>query len=177
MITFSKTVFTPEDPRPEQIELLDIAVALSRVPRFVGHTHHFYSVAEHSILVSELSRRRTDSERIKLLALLHDAAEAYTSDIPTPVKQFLKPAIKDIENKIQTAIYKRFNLDPPTKEEQEYIKSLDTKAFNIEDKYLRQDAWTSILDLGTDVKTLPFMTSDQAALAFMRQFKILAEGK
>jgi uncharacterized protein len=177
LTTFSNKIFYPEDPKPEQIDLLDIGVALSRVPRFVGHTHHFYSVAEHSILVSELSRRSKDANRIKLLALFHDASEAYVSDIPSPVKQYLKPAIKDLEDGILLAVYKHFDLKPPTVEEKAYIKKLDEQAFEIENKFLRNDAWTPILYPSNDNRVLPFMSSDQAALAFMRQYKILSIGE
>lgn len=71
----------------EQIYLRDIAYALSRIPRFNGHTlgNTIWSVAEHSRLVAQLLP--TDaSPTVRLAALLHDAHEAYLGDIISPVK-------------------------------------------------------------------------------------------
>lgn len=72
------------DPQPDHICIDDIAHALSNKCRFNGHTKEFYSVAQHSILVSE--QCETDDIRIKMLALLHDAAEAYMPDFAAPIK-------------------------------------------------------------------------------------------
>jgi hypothetical protein len=176
MTTYSDKVFNPENPTANQIDLLDIAVGLSRVPRFVGHTHHFYSVAEHCILTAELAKRDLVDNRLQFLALLHDASEAYVSDIPTPVKMHLKPAIKEIEDKILNAVYEKFLVKGPTEEEKVYLKTLDVQAFELENKYLRKDAWAAILDptTGSTFKSLPMMTSDQAALSYMRHFSILS---
>ena len=69
-------------PEPDQIDIKDIAVALSRLPRFAGHTTEFYSVAQHSVLVAWQS-----PHDVRLQALLHDAPEAYLMDLPRPVKQ------------------------------------------------------------------------------------------
>lgn len=67
----------------------DIAHALSMNCRFNGHTSQFYSVAEHSLLVSGLVYRMGGNEQQCLEGLLHDATEAYMSDVPAPFKQFL----------------------------------------------------------------------------------------
>lgn len=173
MNTYSGIYFDPVDPKPSQIELLDIAVALSRVPRWVGHTHHFYSVSEHSILVSELAVEKDPNNKHFLLqALFHDAAEAYVSDIPSPVKLLLKPTISNIEDNILNAIYSKFNINIPTVQDKIRLKELDNLALAIEDKYLRNDAWKYIMNKEQN-KVLPFMNQDQAALAFMRQFYLL----
>ncbi len=98
--------FWPLDPRPEEVKLADIAHALAMKCRYGGHSRGFYSVAEHSVLLSRL----VAPENV-LWALLHDAAEAYLADIPRPVKQLL-PGWKAIEHRVQAAVCERFLLSP-----------------------------------------------------------------
>lgn len=92
------------DPRPEQININDIAWALSNLCRFVGHVKSFYSVAQHSILVSEMSGW-------SLEGLLHDATEAYLGDISSPLKSVL-PEYKKIEANFHRVISQKFDLIP-----------------------------------------------------------------
>ena len=78
--------FYPLDPRPEEIHIGDIAHALSNVGRFGGHTIRFYSVAQHSVLVSKLLGEAGHPPDTILRGLLHDAAEAYIGDMIRPLK-------------------------------------------------------------------------------------------
>jgi uncharacterized protein len=116
--TYSGHRFWPTDPRIEDIKIIDIAAALSKLCRYAGHCHKFYSVAEHSILVS-----RHVPFRFRLDALLHDAAEAYLVDIPTPLKAAL-PEYKKYENAIMELIACKFNFQWPMTHE---IKEIDRK--------------------------------------------------
>lgn len=79
--TYTGRPFWPLDPRPEDVDIVDISHALSLICRFVGQCTKFYSVAEHSVRVSRIVPT--------LYALLHDAAEAYTGDICTQIKKHL----------------------------------------------------------------------------------------
>ena len=79
--TFTGKRYYPADPRAEDVCLEDIAHALSMICRYTGHTREFYSVAEHSVLVSQLV-----PFDLRFEALLHDAAEAYCHDLSSPLK-------------------------------------------------------------------------------------------
>jgi|SRR6187549_2503943 len=102
ILTHSGKKVDPFNPNPNDIVISDIIHALSNICRFSGHTRRFYSVAEHSIFVSQ----HVDEE-FKLTALLHDAAEAYLLDVPTPIKQ-LFPAYKEAEDRMLEIIMKKF---------------------------------------------------------------------
>lgn len=82
--TATGKAFWPMDPRADEVDLLDIAHALSNLCRYGGHSTGFYSVAEHSVLVS-----RIVPPEHALQALLHDATEAYLIDVPRPIKRHL----------------------------------------------------------------------------------------
>ena len=91
------------DPQPDEIDIVDIAFALSNKCRFSGHTD-FFSVAEHSIGVAY----RLPVE-LRLAGLLHDAAEAYLGDIPSPLKAVL-PDYRALEKINEAAINKKFGI-------------------------------------------------------------------
>lgn len=104
-------------PDPAVIDIYDIATALARTPRFGGHTRDFYSVAQHCVHVSDVVEAA--DPRVSLAALLHDAAEAYVGDIPSPLKRQLqfeplpgRPALtfEYIEDCVLAAVFKRFDL-------------------------------------------------------------------
>ena len=85
--TFTGQEIDPLNPAPEQINIVDIAHALSQIPRFGGHSQRFYSVAEHSLHAYEEARKAFAGDfELQLTALMHDASEAYLLDVPTPVK-------------------------------------------------------------------------------------------
>lgn len=106
MQTYTGRQFWPIDPRPEEIEIEDIAHALSMMCRYNGHCRTFYSVAEHSVIVSE----HVPKEHA-LWALLHDASEAYIADIVRPAKRFIV-GYHEAETRIMNAVCERFGLSP-----------------------------------------------------------------
>lgn len=108
MQTYTGRQFWPLDPRPEEIEIEDIAHAIANQCRFAGHCRVFYSVAQHSVLVSLLAG---EHDRMAMrAALLHDASEAYVVDVPRPLKRFL-PNYAEIEDRVMRAIEVRFDLE------------------------------------------------------------------
>lgn len=97
--------FYPSDPRPGDIDGRDIAHSLSLICRYAGHISRFYSVAEHCILMSHAVAPEN-----ALHALLHDATEAFISDVPKPVKNVL-PGYVALEERIWYAIAVKFGVD------------------------------------------------------------------
>lgn len=105
--TWTGKLFYHQDPRPEEVDILDILHALSNISRYTGHSR-FYSVAEHSVLVSQLV-----PEEHALTALCHDFCEAYVMDMSRPLKRALGSANKyfEIEQNIwEKAIAPKFGL-------------------------------------------------------------------
>ena len=117
MQTYTGKQFWPFDPRPEEIFIEDIAHHLSMLCRYNGACKFFYSVAEHSFLVSEFV-----TKSYALWGLMHDAAEAYISDIIAPVKRSM-PEYKRIEERIMKAIVERFEMRPA--EQPEIVSTVD----------------------------------------------------
>jgi uncharacterized protein len=108
MQTFTGLQFWPTDPRVEEVEITDIAHALSLQCRFAGHCTRFYSVAQHSVIASMIV-----PECDRLWALLHDAAEAYLVDLPRLVKRYsgMGDLYRTIEERLKIVICARFGLD------------------------------------------------------------------
>lgn len=106
IVTYTGKQFSLQNIDRGRIDIRDIAHALSMTCRFGGHVEKFYSVAQHSVLVS----RHVPSE-YALEALLHDGAEAYLVDMPSPIKAML-PGYAALEDKVQTEVYTRFNVFP-----------------------------------------------------------------
>lgn len=120
MQTFTGAKFYPMDPRGDEVHIADVAHHLSLLCRYAGAVDRFYSVAEHSV---KLSRWFLDQDptlgwgsfskrmrrRRAVLALLHDATEAYCVDVPRPLKVQL-PAYEAAEAKIADAIWDRFDV-------------------------------------------------------------------
>ena len=102
--TYTGRQFWPLNPQPDQIDIHDIAHSLSLQCRFNGHCRSFYSVAQHSVLVSHAVPRQD-----ALWGLLHDAAEAYISDLPRPLKN-TAPEFRAAEHRLLTVILATFGL-------------------------------------------------------------------
>jgi len=107
MQTFTGVQFWPLDPKVDEIRLEDIAHSLSLQCRFAGHCTEFYSVAQHSVLVSQ-NVPPADA----LWGLLHDAAEAYLVDLPRPVKRYstMGTLYRQIEERVMLVICAKFGL-------------------------------------------------------------------
>lgn len=97
----------PLDPDPDTFAIEDIAHALSLQCRFNGHCKSFYSVADHSVRVSHAVPPED-----ALWGLLHDAAEAYLSDLPRPIKVQI-PIYREYEDRLMHTLADHFGLSWP----------------------------------------------------------------
>lgn len=153
------------NPSTDQIEIEDIATALSRESRFAGHSMHFYSVAQHSVVCSSIV-----PDELALEALLHDAAEAYLKDIPSPLKCLL-PDYQKIEERFDRVIRKRFCLPEAHSDE---VKNADQVILVTEMRDLL--GWkvhhriSPIAPLGISIKAV---SPDVARDMFIRRFNYL----
>lgn len=166
----SGTLFNYNAPHEAEVHIADIAGPLSRICRFSGHLPCFYSVAQHAINASLLVPKEH-----AFTALLHDTAEAFTNDLPTPLK-YAVPMFKDLEVAIESAMAARFGFQYPLPDE---VKYADLQMLGIEKVVLKGDYSTwAVLDgvyymhrVG-DVILAP-MTPDEAEARFLERYEEL----
>lgn len=143
ILTSSGVYFDLGRPRPEDVRARDIAESHSRFPRFTGHSSVGRSivVGQHCLNVMYALRRDfPDEPMLHLEGLLHDASEAYTGDISSPMKRLLGPYLKLIEHPIQNAIMDHFEL-PRTPDPR--VKLADLEMLMTERAVLFPGSWNA----------------------------------
>lgn len=152
-------------PSPEQIFVTDIAWSLSHLCRFNGHTKKFYSVAEHSVLVS-LAVPPEDA----CWGLMHDAAEAYIGDVTSPLKAILGARYRAIDEVFKVLIAERFELPEsiPDSVKEADLRMLTTERFQAMSGGSRD--WNLTVAPYPEV-ILQFWNPKQARINFMKRFK------
>lgn len=156
--TGGKVHFT--NPRPEEINITDIAHQLSMLCRFTGACREFYSVAEHCIRVAHIV-----PINLKLAALLHDAAEAYTNDISRPVKHAHK--LDEMETILTFAIDNKYKIDsrhPEIREADNILLATEAR-----DLMANTDGWAK-LPPPLDESIVPMYQSGEAEAVFIAKF-------
>jgi hypothetical protein len=123
--TWRELFWTPDPPTIE-----GVCEKLGRETRYFSHGCTGLSVAEHSILVAEAVM-----PGLRLKALLHDAGEAYTGDVPKQVKAMFSGLAEWCEG-IQIETILALGLQPPTLKENIAIKMADRLAFVAEVRFL-----------------------------------------
>jgi len=172
--TYKGMKFYPLDPRPEDVTVEDIAHGLANTCRYSGQCKFFFSVAQHSLNCAAYIKRLGLGERWQLLALLHDAAEAYISDMPKPIKPFL-PQFKDVEDNIMAMVYHALNIRPPNSIERGMVKQADLVMLATEARRLMLcDGWGDwFKDIEPDEETVicqaPIEEVEKVYLAELRR--------
>jgi hypothetical protein len=126
-------------------DIEEIAHALGMMCRFNGHTRHFYSVAEHSVIVSLLMQELRLGDPWE--GLFHDGVEAYIPDMVAGWKNECK-GWKEFEGRVDEAMRDQLYM-PPSKTYG--CQQADRIAFYIEYYYLKStDKITHHHDGGSD---------------------------
>lgn len=122
--TYSGHKIDPLEPNMESIDIRDIAHALSLTCRGNGHVKSFFSVGQHCVMCAKEAVARGYSKRVILGCLLHDASEAYMSDVPRPFKVVLKEYV-EAEDKLIDLIYTKYLGSTLNAEEKALVSEVD----------------------------------------------------
>ncbi len=122
--TYTEKHFDPLNPDVSQVDIRDIAHALSLTCRGNGHVKTFFSVGQHCINCALEAEQRGFTPKVVLACLIHDASEAYMSDVPRPFKQHL-PEYEKLEDTILELIYEKFLGESLNEEEKKLLKQID----------------------------------------------------
>lgn len=154
------------DPQGSHFNIEDIAHGLSLLCRYVGQCREFYSIAEHSVHVSETC------EDHALAALLHDAAEAFIGDVSGPLKALL-PEYKRIEKTIETAIFAKFGIPYPLPKA---VKAADLSVLAAEQDQIMPPGtsnWMAVSGVRPAHIDIKCLSPSDAKAAFLKRFEEL----
>lgn len=172
IVTHGGTYFDFESPETSHIDIHDIAWALSMQTRYTGHTRTFYSIAQHSVMVSQIV-----PPACALAGLLHDAHEAYVGDMSSPLKQ-LCPDYRAIEKRCEAAVLNRFGvvMDAECKR---WVKLADLRMLMTEKRDLTSatfHVWPGLDGIQPRVDRIEPWSQSRAYDNFMNRFVDLYRG-
>lgn len=188
--TYLGVEFFPLAPRYEDIWVDDVAHHLATVNRYNGAAIVPYSVAQHSVVVSEWVERcarkgipeplrlnpdhaEHDAVTLAKWGLLHDASEAYIPDLASPVKRMLLHFWDPIETQLLVAVAQRFDLPWPIPD---MVRHADKAVFKSErdSGVTRPVDWWQLHpdhpDAGVDIEPWPWK---EAEAIFLERFRSL----
>ena len=172
ILTYKKKEFYPLEPKIEDIDIEDIAHALSLLCRANGHFKHFYSVGLHSLNCAYEAQARGYSQNVILGCLLHDASEAYMSDVPRPFKKSL-PEYVQAEEELLDKIYEHFLGSKLDEEEEKIVKTVDDALLYYDLKELLNETpeWERpTLHIELDYNFVPFADVEQEYLDLFQKY-------
>lgn len=151
--TYTGKTFDLSRPTVDMICKEDIAHGLSNTARWAGQTEHFYSVAQHSVMVSQLL-----PPELRLAGLMHDASESYMGDMPSPFKK-LMPSFKKLEGNLMRVIFEKYDIDWSLMEK---IKEVDREVLGLE--------WDNVV---TGPNCLPVWSPEFAKVRFLETYELI----
>ena len=157
-------------PEPGSFRITDICAGLGNTCRYAGQLDQFYSVAQHSVIVSRIT-----APRLAPYGLLHDAAEAYMHDLGPAVKELVGSQYRPVEDRLQDAIYAAFGLPALNVADKAHIKWADKRAAAAEMRHFRFNCVEPLAcasDLDADEPIIPLDPRPAKAL-FMDRFNEL----
>jgi len=150
-------------PKISEIDIRDIVHALSRIPRFNGHTHQPYYVAQHVCVCHDIS-----PQEVKKEAFCHDHAESFAADVPSPLKSLI-PQYKEIEGRLEKIIAKKFKLKYPFPSA---VKEADMRMLVTEMRDLTNfKGWKDLPFTPLEDKIVPW-TTERCVSEFMERHNI-----
>lgn len=163
ILLYSGNYFDFENIESNKIEISDIAHGLSNVCRFAGQCPEFYSVAQHSVLVSQLL-----PPHLQLQGLLHDASEAYMGDVAKPLKNLL-PDYVALEKRVEAHIFESFGL-PSTLDYM--VKNADMRLLRTEQRDIMRcsDDWYYSSGVAALDEEIVPLSSKKAEELFLDQY-------
>lgn len=170
ILTNQGCYFTFKKPEEHVFLIEEIAHALSNICRYTGHVRKFYSVAQHSVLVSYLVPKH-----LAMCGLMHDASEAYLGDVSTNLKVLL-PEYKALEERVEALIAKQYGLPFPLPAA---VKKADMQMLATEKRDLMPRTPTDELNWpkAEPIKyTVRPMEPELARLYFMNRYNQLMKG-
>jgi 5'-deoxynucleotidase YfbR-like HD superfamily hydrolase len=133
ILTASGFVLDLANPDATGLPVEDVAKALAYQPRWCGATRVFYSVAEHSVMVSRLV-----PGQLAYHGLWHDCVESISGDWPSPLKVHLgREEVKRKMAPLEAALQRRFGYQSHVAE----VKTADLVAMATELRDLLPPAW------------------------------------
>ena len=163
-----------ESPKADTIRIEDIAHALSFLCRGSGQANFFFSVARHCVYCAREAQAQGFSREVVLACLLHDASEAYMTDVPKPIKDNLIPQYRKYEDVLLDVIYRKFIGRPLTEEELSQVSLIDRVLLQYDLRYLlNMDVELPLIHIELKYEYIPF---EEAREAYLTLFQELTEG-
>ncbi len=171
----SGRIFYPLDPRPEEVDIRDIAKSLSRIIRFNGHSDIAINVANHSFNCAYLVWRFENEDDVDLMRymLLHDAAEAYVGDMIRPLKIEM-PAYQEAEHTVWECIVEALDIKPVDMAAVKYYDNVAC-AWEKRDLFTSAMEWTGMPDITKlHLETLIPASAESSEQAFLTTYRVLS---
>lgn len=167
ILLFSGNYFDFLDPEHSIFTIEDVAQGLSLACRFAGQCKQHYSVAQHSVHLSDLL-----PAQYRYAGLMHDAAEAFIGDVSRPLKDLL-PEYRAIEERVEKAVFAHFGVVHPIPD---IVKEFDIVMLETEQRQLmrNRDDWDYTRGRQCANIVIPNISNEQARELFLDRYRHLA---